>query len=517
MDLNQKINTILHNIKNKEFKTVINKCEKLVSSKVENTIIYNLYGLAYQNLGLYEKSIPKFEKSIELQKNNYFALNNLAISLKAIEEYNLSEMAYKKCLKIKPDYSAAIINYANLKELLNQFEDSIKLYLSLFKFKSEVAEEYVFSKLSTIYLNMGNILKAKEYALKIKEKNPKSTIVYELLGEVLDFKKNKKYILEMENLLKNQNLNDTEKLNLIFPLGKAHDSLKNFKLAFEYFSLGNKIKKNKINYNAENIQILSKSIKSFFQNIDLYKIDKLKSEKKIIFICGMPRSGTTLIEQIISSHKEILATGEENYLSSYISKNFLKNFSLQENKIINQIHSKENYFQDYVLDRLNKNRVNKKIFTDKSVQNFLWIGFIKIFFPNSKIIFTDRNPKDVCLSIYKINFKNGFMNFAYDQKDISSFYNIYYDLYKFWKKIFNREIYTVKYENLINNSHDEIKKIINYCELDWDPNCLNHTKNSSGIKTASTIQARKPIYKSSKNLYINYSDYLKEMFDALDS
>ena len=145
----------------------------------------------------------------------------------------------------------------------------------------------------------------------------------------------------------------------------------------------------------------------------------------------MPRSGTTLIEQIISSHKEILATGEENYLSSYISKNFLKNFSLQGNKIINQIHSKENYFQDYVLDRLNKNRVNKKIFTDKSVQNFLWIGFIKIFFPNSKIIFTDRNPKDVCLSIYKINFKNGFMNFAYDQKDISSFYNIYYDLYKF--------------------------------------------------------------------------------------
>ena len=130
MNLNEKIEKIIQNLSNKEFKTAINSCEKLIKSNIENTIVYNLYGQAYQNLGLYDKSISKFEKSIELNQNNYFALNNLAISLKALEKYKLSEKNYQKCIKIKPDYIIAIINYANLKEFLNKFEDAINLYLS---------------------------------------------------------------------------------------------------------------------------------------------------------------------------------------------------------------------------------------------------------------------------------------------------------------------------------------------------------------------------------------------------
>ena len=184
-------------------------------------------------------------------------------------------------------------------------------------------------------------------------------------------------------------------------------------------------------------------------------------------------------------------------------------------KIIENIYSDENLFQDYVLSRFDKYKVKRKIYTDKSVQNFLWIGFIKIFFPESKIIFTDRNAKDVCLSIFKINFKNGFMNFAYDQKDIGNFYNIYLDLINFWKKIFKDDFLTIKYESLIDKPESEIKKMISFCGLQWDQNCLNHHQNKSVIKTASISQARRPIYKSSKNLNLNYTNYLGEMFDLL--
>jgi hypothetical protein len=172
----------------------------------------------------------------------------------------------------------------------------------------------------------------------------------------------------------------------------------------------------------------------------------------------MPRSGTTLIEQIISSHREVLATGENNYLSIFIKENYFHNFTLSEKKIHNDIHLKENVFQDFVLKSLHNHNFNSKVFTDKSVQNFFWIGFIKYFFPNSKIIVTDRNPKDICLSIFKINFESSFMNFAYNQKDIAEFYNLYSDLMKFWKKLFPNEIYTINYENLIKNSEVEIKK-----------------------------------------------------------
>ncbi len=515
MNLNNEINKIITKLNNKEFKSVINTCENLIESNIENTIIYNLYGQAYQNLGLYAKSIPQFEKSIKLNKDNYYALNNLAISLKAIEEYKLSEKAYQKCLKVKPDYTIAIINYANLKEFLNEFEEAIDLYLLAIKFKSEFSEAYVFSKLSRLYLSIGNLNQARELALKILKKNPKDTNLYELFSEMADFKKDKKYLSDMEELYNSKNLSNNEIINLSFPLGQAYDKSKNYQKAFKFFERGNKLKRKQINYSSDNILRLSESIKKIFKNKELYQVRKKTSDKKIIFICGMPRSGTTLLEQIISSHKEVLSTGEDNYLSSYINKNYLKEFLLDKKKIIENIYSDENLFQDYVLSRFDKYKVKRKIYTDKSVQNFLWIGFIKIFFPESKIIFTDRNAKDVCLSIFKINFKNGFMNFAYDQKDIGNFYNIYLDLINFWKKIFKDDFLTIKYESLIDKPESEIKKMISFCGLQWDQNCLNHHQNKSVIKTASISQARRPIYKSSKNLNLNYTNYLGEMFDLL--
>ena len=139
----------------------------------------------------------------------------------------------------------------------------------------------------------------------------------------------------------------------------------------------------------------------------------------------MPRSGTTLIEQIISSHSDVIPTGENNHMSTFIKKNYINNFELNEKKINKDIDMNDNFFQEYVFNLFSEFNYVSKVFTDKSVQNFLWIGFIKIFFPNSKIIITDRNSKDVCLSIFKINFKKGFMNFAYNEKDIANFYNVY--------------------------------------------------------------------------------------------
>ena len=515
MNLNEKINKIIENLNNKEFKTVINSCEKIIDAKIENTIIYNLCGKAYQNLALYEKSIPRFEKSIEINKNNYFALNNLAISLKAIEKYKLSEEAYKKCLKIKPDYIIAIINYANLKEFINELDEAIDLMLSAQKLQSKTNDAYILSKLCRLYLAKGDNKEARSYSITLLENYPNETSFYDLHSEVLNLEIDKKYLANMEALYNKKTLSDDEIINLSFPLGKAYDKLKNYEKAFKYFDRGNILKKKQIKYNIEDLLRLITSIKKIFGNTNFQKLKKKQNKKKIIFICGMPRSGTTLIEQIISSHSDVIATGENNHMSTFIKKNYINNFELNEKKINKDIDMNDNFFQEYVFNLFSEFNYASKVFTDKSVQNFLWIGFIKIFFPNSKIIITDRNSKDVCLSIFKINFKNGFMNFAYNKKDIANFYNVYLDLIKFWKKIFKDEIFTIKYENLIDDTETEIKKMIYYCDLEWDPNCLNHHQNKSVIKTASISQARKPIYKSSKNLNQNYAKYLEEMFTLL--
>ena len=170
MNVDNEINYIIQNLNNKEFRKAIKSCEKIIKQKIKHTIVYNLYGLAYQKQGLFVESIKAFEKSIELQNDNYLAINNLAVSFKSINENKLAEKFYQDCLRIKPDHVIAILNYAKLKEKINKFEDAIKLYSKALDFKTEINEVYVFTKLSDLYLSLGNFEKGKEFAQKIIKK-----------------------------------------------------------------------------------------------------------------------------------------------------------------------------------------------------------------------------------------------------------------------------------------------------------------------------------------------------------
>ena len=149
-----------------------------------------------------------------------------------------------------------------------------------------------------------------------------------------------------------------------------------------------------------------------------------------------------------------------------------------------------------------------KIILDKSPLNFEWIGFIKLLFPNAKIIHCSRNLKDTALSIYKNVFDGSSFPWSYNQDQLIKFTNLYKDLMKFWNLKLPNEIYECNYENLVNNPSIEIPKMIEFCNLNWEENCLDHTKNKTVIKTVSIAQARKPIYKSSVNLSDEYKKYL---------
>ena len=143
---------------------------------------------------------------------------------------------------------------------------------------------------------------------------------------------------------------------------------------------------------------------------------------------------------------------------------------------------------------------------------------MKLFFPNCKIIHCSRNPKDNCLSIFKNSFVSSDMDWSHDQKDTGEYYNLYLRIMDFWKKKLPGFIYEAKYEKIVSNPESEIEKLINFCDLDWDPNCINfHKKNKTPIQTVSVSQARKPIYQSSVNSNIGYSKYLQEMYDILDT
>ena len=219
-------------------------------------------------------------------------------------------------------------------------------------------------------------------------------------------------------------------------------------------------------------------MKNIFEDIDLSIKHKSFLNKKIIFICGMPRSGTTLVEQIISSHKKVYGAGELPFLTDNIFDNFFYEDIPNKQKIIEHQNSLKNLINDKYFENLSLFNINENILTDKAPLNFKWIGFIKIFFPNSKIIHCKRDPKDNCLSIYKNNFSSQAMNWAFDQKDISNYYNNYNFLMKFWYSKIPEFIHTVEYEKLVSDKKNEIEKLLEFCELEWDDNCFNHHKNT---------------------------------------
>ena len=169
--------------------------------------------------------------------------------------------------------------------------------------------------------------------------------------------------------------------------------------------------------------------------------------------------------------------------------------------------------KDY-LDFIKNFEFKEKYISDKAPLNFRWIGFINILFPNAKIIHCTRDARNNCLSMFKNLFEGG-LNFTYSQEDLVEYYKNYQDLMNFWKLKNPDTIIDVKYEDLIINNEDEIKRIIKFCNLEWDANCLLFYKNKSPIKTMSTSQARKPIYKSSINAFDKFKDYFTILDNSL--
>ena len=170
--------------------------------------------------------------------------------------------------------------------------------------------------------------------------------------------------------------------------------------------------------------------------------------------------------------------------------------------------------QEYVNKIKEISGKNEKV-TDKLPINFKWIGFIKLILPNSKIIHCTRNPKDICISIYKNYFTNAELNYAYDIEELVNFYNLYEDLMKFWKNNLPGFITEIKYEDLIKNPKKEIPKLIKNCNLSWNENCIKFYNNKRAIKTASDVQVRNKIYTSSIDSWKNYERYLKRDFAKL--
>ena len=517
MDLKNKVIEINNLIGLNNFPQALLKCESLIKKLPNNSYLLNLYGLILQQLGQVEKSIIYFQKSLSFQENNYPAMNNMANSYKNLFKFEKAENLYKKIINDDPKNIKALNNYANLKKELNQFKNAKELFLKALKIEPNNLN--ILLNLSSSCQSLGEISEAKKYALKILNINPTHTSAHKILSTLINYSEDSGNLDEMKKLTNNEvfeKFSFTQKAEIFFALSKAYEDKNNYEKSFNFLNKGNSLIEKNYNKTLNNVEKLFDNIIKLFETIDI-KYPKKLEDKKNIFICGMPRSGTTLAEQIIASHKNVSGAGEIHYLSNIINNSLLSNLKFNKSIILDELGKSNNLVFERYNDYLNFHNFGSKIITDKAPQNFIWIGFIKIFFPNSKIIHCFRNPKDNCFSIYKNMFFSNTMFWSYDQEKIAHYYLLYLKLMDYWKSKFKDQIYDLEYEKIVTSPEKEIKKIISFCELEWDPECLNFHKNKkTPVQTISVSQANRPIYQSSLNSSKFYSDHLSKMFKIID-
>ena len=515
---NKEIQNLLIEVANLNKSGHLEKLEKILRKII--LLDPNYYPAFFHLARLLEKAkrIPEaiefYKKTLKINSSHFESMINLTNCYEDIKKFDKAIEISEKCCKLYPDKYE--IHY-NLGRLCHTKVIDLDKAIHAFKKSLAINNNFMFARISLgqVYKSQGNFNKAKKIFQKIVDTDVNKIRAYYEMAETLDTNEIKNTIKKLEVLENDDKQADKEKIYLYFAMGKIYEKINNYNKAFHYFDLGNKLKKKNIGsidfkWEEKKFEALKKILKKFKTKNFGYQ------SSKPIFIVGMPRSGSTLIEQIISSHSEVFGGGELFHFTDFFEKVSIPKKNKNLIDVLDYINEK-NFFdigKKYV-EEIEKISKKHKYFTNKYLSNVFNILLIKLALPNAKIIHCERNALDICLSCYKTNFTEG-SEFSYSLEEIGNYYLEYKKQIEYWNKIFMKQILNIKYEDFVNNIEKETKKVLDFLELDFEENCLKFYKNKRSVNTASLVQVRQPIYKGSVNSWTNYKKYLKNLINKLN-
>tara|TARA_B100000795_G_scaffold146861_1_gene110049 strand:+ start:2688 stop:4259 length:1572 start_codon:yes stop_codon:yes gene_type:complete len=507
---NKQIQIIVNLINTRKFNSALNKSKPLIKKYPQEYIFYNAAAMSLINLEKYTEALKILEEAIQLNENNFFVLNNLGLAHYFLKNYELSEQYFNKILIIKPDFLNALINLSNLKKALNLNDEALLILERALKFHDK--DYFLHFSIGTFYQNKGDFNKSTFHYEKCLSLKPLFTEVDRLISMSHKYIKNDPHLEDLQNKILDKNISELQKMHLYFALGKAYDDLGEYNRSFDNYKNANDIKDKKINYSFKLDNNIFSNIKNNFKTTSNSTTIKDTFDKKIIFIVGMPRSGTSLIEQVLSSHDKVYGAGELTFLTEAIyNEFFITKSDISEFKIDKINDDNLNNIKKFYFNNIDKFKFSEEYIVDKAPLNFRWIGFILKLFPNSFIINCTREPMDIAWSNYKQHFSSTNLGFAYNLDNIGKFYNLYSEFMSHWTGLYGEKIYEMNYEIFTNNFDEEVKKLLSFCKLEWSQKCVEFYNNKKSVITSSLAQVRKPIYKTSIASWKNYSDKLGEL------
>lgn len=437
---------------------------------------YNL-GLAHSHEGDFQEALNSFDRAISIKGNYFEALRASAIMLKMQGKLVETEELILRALRENPEHIDMLLEAGSYYEHIGETEKAIGYY----------------EKALSLDLYNGRIYR------HIASVKPYS---FEELKALI-------------SIYRMKDINIRHKIELGFAIANSLEKLCDYDEAFKYFSESNKLRRSTYNYAIDEERKNFGLIKEVFSRKKTNETPPLaftKNELHPIFIIGMPRSGTSLVEQILSAHSEVHGAGELEDLG-YVVNSACRRAGYPKD-VSSFGHSDFLKIGQRYLSKLKWYGGEKKIITDKMPHNFLYVGLIKLSLPDAIIIHCKRDPVDTCWSIFK-NYLIEMHPYAHDLKELFQYYKMYEDLMKHWHHVLPGQIYEFKYEELVADTDNQIEKLLSFCGLSNEKRCARFYESKRLVTTASTGQVKKPVYSSAVQFWRNYELQLGSLIDGL--
>ncbi len=480
------------------FRSSPNRPSPALIQQMKSVIDAQNYLAAIQQLELLTKQFPQ---SAQLWRLSAKAAMRLG-------QVKQAEDAYTKAILIDPDdpddHFALSILYEEEGKLI-EAEKCLRAAIAL-----KASFHQAFTNLGTILQKQGGrreeAIEAYRTAIAIE---PRDALAHQYLSQMIQYDEIDAQIAQVAALLKKGGLDATQTCHLHHTMAKMKEDIGQLKEALDHYKAAGRLRQKSLGYSFEKDRTLFAVIKQvapIIKDVAL-KASKKKAKVTPIFILGMPRSGTSLVEQIISSHSDVHGGGELRLLGRHGRK-----LSLGQQRPDRL--ALERFRTAYLTD-LAKVSASKPFVADKLPQNFLQLGLICSALPEAKIIHTMRDPAATCWSNFKINFQGPFLGYSHDLKSVADYYKLYRDLMAFWHELFPGRIYDLDYERLTVEQETETRNLIDYLELGWQDACLSPHRNTRAVKTASVEQVRQQVYQGSSQSWKKFEPYLAGAFDDL--
>ncbi len=522
--------------------------KKALSLQPDFFIAHNNLGICAKEAGKAEDAVRHYEKAIALRPDYAEAHNNMANALldlkksaRAIEHYQqavkivpeyaeahsnmgnafrnqgkLKEaiLSYRKALALQPEFAMAHYNLGVALDESGQPEEAITAYRKAIAIDADYADAH-----NNLAFTLQELGRGEEAVAAYKQTliiQPDYAAAHLHLSMIAPAENN---LAVINSLLQSSTLSETERSHYHFALGNIYNSLQQYDPAFEHYEKGNNARRGTISYKAEDYSTHVDKLIGTYNRAYFEKISGFGSDSQLpVFIIGLPRSGSTLIEQVLSSHPLIYGGGEIPLIGRL------------ERKLAGELVSAGGYpdcmqaisrdmaleYAGLYLNEISELSNNVEHVTDKDPGNFHRIGLIKTLFPRARFIHCLRDPADTCLSIYFNYFSEG-NEYSFDLVELGRYYRDYRRLMQHWQTLFADDILQVSYEELVTGQEAMSRRMLDFIGLEWDNNCLDFHLNKRPVRTASSVQVRQALYQSSMGRWKNYAAHLSPLLDILNN